>query len=117
METTKSESALKLPSFSGKTEDFQLYWICFRAYAREKKFSAALKPALDDGTSGIANLSDNVDVVLDEANDTHKPQIEVLRVNAAAMAHFTMLFQSAKLMRIVYDQVMPPNGRMAVPTL
>ena len=77
--------SLKLPTFSGKQKDFQIWWLQFSAYASVCGFAAAIK------TTKEADLPDQEE---EDANDTAK-QKEARKRNSLAVCNFTLAFGTA----------------------
>ena len=83
--------SLKLPTFSGKQKDFQIWWLQFSAYASVCGFAAAIK------TTKEADLPDQEE---EDANDTAK-QKEARKRNSLAVCNFTLAFGTASCMSFV----------------
>jgi len=96
------DKSVKLPTFSGKQEDFQIWWTCFMAYAVVYKFKEALKQGGED------DLPTGKDDTIDETMDAGKKQALAKKRNVVAMANFSMGFTMEATMGILY-RVMTPN--------
>jgi len=96
------DKSVKLPTFSGKQEDFQIWWTCFMAYAVVYKFKEALKQGGED------DLPTGEDDTIDETMDAGKKQALAKKRNVVAMANFSMGFTMEATMGILY-RVMTPN--------
>jgi len=96
------DKSVKLPTFSGKQEDFQIWWTCFMAYAVVYKFKEALKQGGED------DLPTGKDDTIDETTDAGKKQALAKKRNVVAMANFSMGFTMEATMGILY-RVMTPN--------
>jgi len=96
------DKSVKLPTFSGKLEDFQIWWTCFMAYAVVYKFKEALKQGGED------DLPTGKDDTIDETMDAGKKQALAKKMNVVAMANFSMGFTMEATMGILY-RVMTPN--------
>ena len=92
-----AEKSVRLPAFDGKDEDFELWWVRFKAYARVYKFVQALdnKPE--------PNLPVRQDAVLDETED--KAAIAARNRNDIAVANFTLAFTTSDLVNLVTSAV------------
>ena len=84
MESRASDSKMKTPVFSGRVEDFHVWWMRFSAVATVLKFSAAFAQEKELP----AKESDSID------NNTAsgKKQEAAKKRNALAMAHFSVAF-------------------------
>ena len=89
------ERSVSLPVFTGKQEDFQMWWTRFSMYAVVKQFKNALKKEAD--------LPDKEDDVLDETKD--KMKIEAKKRNEVAMANLAMAFTNEACMGLIYKSM------------
>ena len=98
-----------LPTFTGKKEDFQVWWIRFEAYANLKGFKAAF----EDPTKGEDDLPATEKEALDLTKDDGKKKKEALDRNAMAVSCFTVAFTTTGLLAIVTGSRNGdwPNGR------
>ena len=100
-----SEKTLKLPSFDGKPESFQVWWIQFVAFATVHKFIQVVKETQE------ADLPASHDEVV--GTDVAGKKKEAARwCNNMAMANFTMAFTTEGCMGMIYKAIMPqwPSG-------
>ena len=93
-ETSKS---VNVPTFSGKEEDFELFWPRFEAYANMKGFAEAL-----DWTTVDPDLPAN-EKTLSNDNDTKKKQEDALKRNRTAIAAFTLAFKTKACMNMINE--------------
>ena len=91
------KSVLKVPLFSGKKSEFLLWWTRFQAYANVMDCSEALSE-----TKMKASLPGNEDEVLSSSVTGDVPKMAAKKKNARAMAAFTLTFDSAQMMKVVY---------------
>jgi hypothetical protein len=84
--------SLRTPQFSGKQEDFQMWWMRFKAYAMILHFTAAL------GDKKEADLPDEEEEKLGDTKD----QKSARKRNLNAIYHFTMAFTTEALMGIIF---------------
>ena len=87
------DKSVKLPTFSGKLEDFQIWWTCFMAYAVVYKFKEALKQGGED------DLPTGKDDTIDETMDAGKKQALAKKRNVVAMANYSMAFTMEALVQ------------------
>ena len=75
MSGSSSESKVVLPTFDGKKDSFQVWWIRFQAYAHVKGFKAAFKKG------GEKDLPASEDESLDLSKDENKKkQAEIVEI-------------------------------------
>lgn len=91
--------SLRLPTFDGTAEKFQIWWTRFWAYASVFAFAAAL------ATGGEATLPAREDAVIDEATPAGVLSAAAKKRNAIAVAQLTMAFTSNGTMALVYEAV------------
>jgi hypothetical protein len=99
-----------MPTFSGTEGEFQIFWVCYRAYAEVHDFARSL--VLDSDIP-----SDNT-VLIDETTEEGKLQKAAVKRNKIAMANFTMAFTSKGTMSL-NDQAETrawPNGLASLVT-
>lgn len=89
---TDVAKSIKLPQFSGKRENFQMWWTRFTCYAMMYKFIECLKETVE------ADLP-TLEVV--GANETQE-QTDARKRNSLGMFNFTLAFTTEALMGIVY---------------
>lgn len=89
-----AEKSMKLPTFSGKDSEYQMWWIRFRAYATVYKFVEALSSTRE------ADMPSKNSTALDPTNDA--AAIKAKDRNNVAMANMTMAFTSDALMNLVF---------------
>jgi hypothetical protein len=85
-----------LPTFSGKDEDFQVWWTKFRAFATAKGFVEAL-------LGKEADLPATQDEKLDENKDDDKPKIKARTRNNLAMAYLLQAFKAQADISLAYE--------------
>jgi hypothetical protein len=86
-EVESTRSSTRLPSFSGVTKDFMVWWARFRAFATARKFAFAL------GDADEADLPAREDAaVLDAAVEADQKKVAARKKNAVAMADHSMAF-------------------------
>ena len=84
---SSSEKLVKLPTFDGASENFQIWWMRFIAFATVYKFNKAIsKDALDPDMPGSEAE------VLDESKDEDKKKIVAKNHNSVVMASLVMVF-------------------------
>jgi hypothetical protein len=96
LEETTYEKSVRLPTFDGTVEKFQIFWMRFKAYAKVYKFSQALK------TGGETDLPRTNSTSIDLGTDAGKLQAEAKKRNEIAIANFTMAFTSEGTISLVY---------------
>jgi hypothetical protein len=98
--------AVKLASFDGTHDGFQLWWIRFKSYAQVHKFAQALLRGGDPDlpTTDAENLSDDEEVA--------ERQEKAKRRNQIALAQFAMAFTKDSEMAMLYEAETTdwPNG-------
>jgi hypothetical protein len=62
------EKSVRLPTFDGSDEKFQIFWMRFKVYAKVYKFAPALK------IGGETNLSSSNSVAVDDTTELGKKQ-------------------------------------------
>ena len=89
--------SVTVPTFSGKSEDFELFWPRLEAYANMKGFSESIDP-------------ENMDPELPAVHDVFSTDVDVAKVekaavqrNKTAVATFTLAFKTVALMNIVNE--------------
>ena len=84
-----------LPTFSGKDEDFQVWWTKFKAFATAKNVIEALM-------SRKADLPPTQGTALDESVTADVPKIKARTRNSLAMAYLLSAFKSQADISIAY---------------
>lgn len=84
-----------LPTFSGKDEDFQVWWTKFRAFATAKGVIEALMGKEDD-------LPINHKEKLDQTKEDDKKKIKARERNDLAMAYLSSAFKSQADISLAY---------------
>ena len=93
-----SESkSVNVPSFSGKDEDYELFWPRFEAYANMKGFAEAI-----DWENVDPNLPTS-EKVLSVDDDTKKKEEEAIKKNKTAMEAFTLAFKTKACMNMINE--------------
>jgi len=96
--------SLKVPTFSGRDEDFQLWWMRFCAYAALMKFALAIgkRPEADMPAGGETELPTDTDEAKAARNR-----------NLTAMYNFTLAFTSESLLAMIFGAQTSnwPSGR------
>ena len=93
----QQRAALRLPTFDGEPNNFQIWWMRFQAYAAMNRFAKAI------GKQPEQELPATEDAVLDLNDDAQKLQDDARKRNIQAMACFTMSFTNGSLMAVVYQ--------------
>ena len=91
-----SNKSITIPTFSGKNEDFQVWWTKFRAFGTAKEFVNAL-------LAQEADLSATEATVLNETVDTDKPKIKAKERNSLAMAYLLNTFKAEADISLAYE--------------
>jgi hypothetical protein len=101
--------SVRLPSFSGKTKDFMVWWVRFRAFATVHRFVLALSD------KDKADLPDKEEEVLDESDVEGKKKIAARKRNAVAMANYSMAFSCESNLGMIFKSITPnwPTGSKA----
>ena len=94
MNETKSVS---VPTFSGKEEDYELFWPRFVAYADMKGFAEAIE--WENPDPDLPNKHD----VLDSDPDVKKKQEAAIKRNKTAMAAFILAFQTKASLNMINE--------------
>jgi len=88
--------SVNVSTFSGKEEDFELFWPRFEAYADMKGFAEALEWKAPD-----PDMPAKHDVLT--GNDDKKKQTEALKRNKTAIAAFTLAFKTKACMNMINE--------------
>jgi hypothetical protein len=104
--------SVRLPSFSGKTKDFMVWWVRFRAFATVHRFVLALSD------KDKADLPDKEEEVLDENDVEGKKKIAARKRNAVAMADYSMAFSCESSLGMIFKSITPnwPTGKASIVT-
>jgi hypothetical protein len=95
-EVTTYEKSVRLPTFDGSVETFQIFWMRFKAYAKVYKFAQALK------IGGETDLPASDGTTIDQTTEPGKKQAAAKKRNEIALANFTMAFTSEGTISLVY---------------
>ena len=95
--TTKTESTMKIPHFSGKREDFHSYCIKFRNYAREHDFFEVLKPLFNKRFKGMTEEDIEKE---DPAVSGHDDRVKAVAMNNKAMRKLLASMPNKELGRL-----------------
>ena len=95
-ELSTYEKSVRLPTFDGTEEKFQIFWMRFKAYAKVYKFAQALR------IGGESDLPTTDASIIDETTDPGKKQAAAKKRNEIAMANFTMAFTTEGTISLVY---------------
>ena len=103
--TTAADTAksIPLPTYDGNPDEFQKWWLRFKAYAAVKKFSNAIKRTADANLPGT------------EAEDVSSSAAKAVALerNALAIASLTLAFQTDGLLNMITKAQSTdwPNGK------
>jgi hypothetical protein len=92
-------SSVQLPSFSGMTNNFMIWWVHFRAFATVCRFVVAL------GDADEADLPAREGLVLGEANAADMKQIAARKRVALAMANCLVAFTNKTNLGMVFKAI------------
>ena len=93
-----SESkSVNVPTFSGKEEDYELFWPRFEAYANMKGFAEALDYKNPDPDLPVKETDLSADA------DIKKKQQEAVKRNKTAIAAFTLAFKTKADMNMINE--------------
>ena len=95
MSGDSSATSMKVPTFDGKKDKFQIWWTRFQAYASVKKF----KEALEEQTDLPATKPDADS--LDASDDTNANALRVIEKNKVAWAQLTLAFVTEVLIAMM----------------
>ena len=96
MSSSTTMKTVRLPSFSGNSKDFQVWWMRFTAFATVWGFSQSVKRNTDPNLPATEDT-----VIADETQGPGKLQSEARKSNAVAMANLTMAFGTEALMGLI----------------
>ena len=94
MSETNEKVTVKLPTFNGKKEKFELWWWRFKAYTAVAKFGDSIKEKFDRDMPLDFETLDKDPVVAER-------QEKALHRNALAVADYTMAFDNEDLMALI----------------
>jgi len=102
-----SEKLVRLPTFDGSHNNFQLWWTRFVMYAMVYKFVEVISKDAPEADMPLSEME-----ALDETENDDKKKIAVEKRNAVAMANLSMAFTSEGTMGLVYKAMTTewPNG-------
>ena len=86
----------KVPTFSGKKEDYLVWWTKFQAYCAQQGYSDALDPGF------VSKLPADDATPLDETNSDEKKQADAKKMNLKAMAAFATAFETARMLILLH---------------
>jgi len=92
---SEASKAVNVPSFSGKNEEYEMFWTRFQAYASLKGFEAYIDP-----NTVNSQLPVKYDV-FDTDDAVKKIEEDAVNRNQQAVVAFTLAFKSQALMNIV----------------
>ena len=103
--------SVRLSSFDGTHEGFQIWWMRFRAYSRVHKFAQALTPG-----DGDPDLPDTEDEELDQDTAMAALQTTAKRRNDIAMAQFCLAFTTDSDLVYIYEATTDewPGGKASI---
>ena len=101
MESTKSDS-IQCPVFSGKPEDYGIWWTRFKAFAAVKEFSPIIRSGETRHPDLPGTYADGEAIDPDAGSDAadiarRKRLKKVWKANNMAMAYFALSFKSPEL--------------------
>ena len=94
----EGDSKMRTPTFSGKPEDFHLWWMRFTAFATVMKFAKALN-------GPEAKLPGKESDPIDTSTTDGKAAEAAKTRNMKAMAHFTIAFTKERLVTMRYTSM------------
>jgi hypothetical protein len=97
MDSNSDAKSLQLPTFDGKYENFQLWWVRFMAFATICKFAQALRSG---GENELIGQSENA--IVDETTSSGKAVSAAMKRNAYAVASLTIAFTSEATMGLIW---------------
>ncbi|KAL7574403.1 hypothetical protein ACA910_008498 [Epithemia clementina (nom. ined.)] len=107
MEGSSKKATSRLPTFSGKKADYQVWWMRLKAYATVHGFSTALTNLQDP------DLPSDENATIDETTDAGEKAKKALARNAMAIASFSMTFQEDDDLLLITESMSVdwPTGR------
>jgi hypothetical protein len=96
LNATTYEKSVRLPTFNGSVEKFQIFWMRFKAYAKVYTFAFAL--TIGGETHLPADDATSVDISTPEG----VLQAAAKKRNEIAVVNFTMAFTSEGTISLVY---------------
>jgi hypothetical protein len=104
MASTRSADikSVKVPTFDGKRDSFQVWWLRFQAFSKAYKFRSAID---DKKGADLPNKE------APQVGDT-TAQEEARERNSTAVYYLTLAFESGESMKFIYKGFTPeyPNG-------
>jgi hypothetical protein len=85
---------VRIPLFDGKSKGFMLWWIWFKAYAKERKFSQALGSTAEKDLPVMQKDAEG----LDSSDSANKAAIEAIAPNEKALSNLAVAFTTSKAM-------------------
>ena len=103
---SESSKSVSVPSFNGKNEEYEMFWIRFQAYASLKGFEVSIDPEQMDVELPVKYN------VFDTDADIMKIEKEAIKRNSQAVAAFTLAFKTPALMNLINEGKTAdyPNG-------
>jgi hypothetical protein len=92
----KHDRSVRIPTFDGSEDQFQIWWIRFKAYARVMQFSEAIE------TGGEADLPISDAASIDMKTEEGKRQAKAKKRNNVAIANFTMAFTTESSIQLLF---------------
>jgi hypothetical protein len=89
-----NSKTVKIPIFDGKRSGFMLWWIRFKAYTKEQKFSQALATTQE---TDLPVLQEDADK-LDQSDVANKKAIEAMERNERVLSNLAVAFTTSKAM-------------------
>ena len=91
-----SDKSVELPKFSGKRDEFQVWWIKFQAFAVAKGLFSVMKET-------SANLPSTQEEVMDMTDEKQKVMDRQRTLNGILIAYLTSAFKSQSDLTIVFE--------------
>ena len=102
---SEAAKSVNVPTFSGKEEDYELFWPRFEAYADMKGFAEAI-----DWENPDPDLPSKHNV-FDADQDVKKRQEAAVKRNKTAIAAFTLAFQTKASLNMINEAKSPDYPR------
>lgn len=96
MEDKAYEESVRLPAFSGAHKDFEIWWMCFKAFASIYGFSKSIQQTPD------TNMPVSKTTLLDPTADADKVQIQAKKSNQIALANLVTAFKTDALLGMIH---------------
>ena len=94
---SENNKNVSVPSFNGKNEEYEMFWMRFTAYTGLRGFAESVDPEIQDPELPVKHNEFDADV------DTAKTQREAVKRNAQAVAALTLGFKTPALMNVVNE--------------